>query len=387
MRLRVVRTAAALLCAAAVAIIPAPPAHANNIRSDQWHLDFLRISEVHRITRGEGVTVAVIDSGVEPHPDLRDNLLPGIDVADGGSGDGREDHDGHGTAMAGLIAAHGRGGNSGVLGIAPAAKILPIRYETPTMPGGEIGAGRRVAKGIDWAVAQGAKVINLSIGGGPAAELREAVERAIAADVVVVAAVGNRMRVVGYPANYKGVLAVGAVDRNGNRADFSVTGKALAISAPGEGLITTGRNGEYHTSQGTSPATAIVSGAVALIRSKYPELSAEEVIHRLTATATDKGAPGRDPEYGYGVLNIHAALTADIPPLPTTDTATPTPPTEPTIAAPTMPAPDNNATSDNNTSPATTILLAIAALATVGIIIGIPLLLTRRRNTPPSPGT
>jgi len=191
-RLRVVRTAAALLCAAAVAIIPAPPAHANNIRSDQWHLDFLRISEVHRITRGEGVTVAVIDSGVEPHPDLRDNLLPGIDVADGGSGDGREDHDGHGTAMAGLIAAHGRGGNSGVLGIAPAAKILPIRYETPTMPGGEIGAGRRVAKGIDWAVAQGAKVINLSIGGGPAAELREAVERAIAADVVVVAAAGNR---------------------------------------------------------------------------------------------------------------------------------------------------------------------------------------------------
>src|SRR5690606_8717367 len=181
-RLRVVRTAAALLCAAAVAIIPAPPAHANTIRSDPWHLDLLRISKVHRMTRGERVTVAVIDSGVEPHPDMRDNLLPGIDVADGGTGDGREDHDGHGTAMAGLIAAHGRGGNSGVLGIAPAAKILPIRYETPTMPGGEIGAGRRVAKGIDWAVAQGAKVINLSIGGGPAAELREAVERAIAAE-------------------------------------------------------------------------------------------------------------------------------------------------------------------------------------------------------------
>lgn len=152
-------------------------------------------------------------------------------------------------------------------------------------------------------------------------------------------------------------------------------------------MVSAGLNGDYHTGNGTSGATAIVSGAVALIRSKYPELSAEEVIHRLTATATDKGAPGRDPEYGYGVLNIHAALTADIPPLPTTDTATPTPPTEPTIAAPTMPAPDNNATSDNNTSPATTILLAIAALATVGIIIGIPLLLTRRRNTPPSPGT
>src|SRR5690606_2275388 len=88
-RPRVLRTAAALLCAAAVAITPAPPAHANNIRSDQWHLDFLNITEVHKISQGEGVTVAVIDTGVEPHPDLVDNLLPGIDTTAGSRGDGR----------------------------------------------------------------------------------------------------------------------------------------------------------------------------------------------------------------------------------------------------------------------------------------------------------
>lgn len=287
--------------------------------------------------------------------------------------------------MAGLIAAHGRG-HSGALGIAPKAKILPVRF---TATGYEDKGTGLLAEGIEWAVSNGADVISISMTGGPSAKLRDAVEKAIRNDVVVVAGVGNRPRdtLIGFPAMYQGVVAVGATDRNGHLANVTTTGKAMVITAPGEDIVSTGLNGGYRTATGTSGATAIVSGAVALIRSKYPELSAEEVIHRLTATATDKGAPGRDPEYGYGVLNIHAALTADIPPLPTTDTATPTPPTEPTIAAPTMPAPDNNATSDNNTSPATTILLAIAALATVGIIIGIPLLLTRRRNTPPSPGT
>jgi subtilisin family serine protease len=96
---------------------------------------------------------------------------------------------------------------------------------------------------------------------------------------------------------------------------LSVTGEAVAIAAPGVDIYSTSTNNNYSKGSGTSAATAIVAGAAALVRSKYPELSAHEVVHRLTATATDKGTPGRDEQYGYGVLNLVAALTADVPPL------------------------------------------------------------------------
>ncbi|WP_408630678.1 type VII secretion-associated serine protease mycosin [Micromonospora echinaurantiaca] len=286
---------------------------ADRVRRDQWHLGYLEVSRAHRLSEGEGVTVAVPDTGVDPHPDLRNNLLPGTDIIPGGGGDGRRDLDSHGTAMAGLIAAHGQGGSVGALGIAPRAKILPI-FDSP--PNGE-GEPDALAQGIDYAVDHGAGVISISSVGSSSAPLRQAVQRAIASDVVVVAGVGNRPRnqAVGYPANQPGVIAVGGIDRNGEHAKFSVAGAELDVVAPAVDIYSTSYDGKYSKGEGTSGATAIVAGAVALIRSRFPGLPASEVAHRLTATAIDKGPPGRDDEYGHGVIDLVAALTADVPPL------------------------------------------------------------------------
>ncbi|GAA1839586.1 hypothetical protein GCM10009687_00470 [Asanoa iriomotensis] len=211
--------------------------------------------------------------------------------------------------MAGIIAAHGRGG-TGAIGIAPKAKILPVAASLGT----DLGGQDNVALGIAWATANGATVINISGGGNPSPDLRLAVEDALRKNIVVVAAAGNRpMSQVGFPAAYPGVLAVGATDRSGNHADISVTGESIVIAAPGVEIMTTRRRGAYGTGTGTSDAAAIVSGAAALVRSRFPQLTAAEVIRRLTATATDKGQPGHDDQYGYGALNLVAALTDDIP--------------------------------------------------------------------------
>ncbi|MET8198746.1 type VII secretion-associated serine protease mycosin [Micromonospora taraxaci] len=289
------------------------PGEIQRIRSDQWHLNYLKTSDAHRVTRGRGVTVAVPDTGVQPHPDVFRNLLKGTDIIAGGDGDGQLDRNSHGTGMAGLIAAHGQGGELGALGIAPEAHILPIR-DTP--PNGE-GDPDDLAAGIDFAVRNGADVICISSVGGAGIPLHRSVKAALAADVVVVASAGNRPHdsAVGYPASEDGVVAVGGIDRDGNRAAISVTGPEIDVVAPAVDIYSTSLDGKYRKGTGTSDATAIVAGAAALIRSKYPYLPAREVAHRLTATAIDKGPPGRDDEYGYGVIDLVAALTADVPPL------------------------------------------------------------------------
>ncbi|MCG5460448.1 type VII secretion-associated serine protease mycosin [Micromonospora sp. MED01] len=273
----------------------------------------MKILEAQGINRGNGVVVAVPDTGVDPHPDLRKNLLPGTDVIPGGNGEGTKDLDSHGTSMAGLIAAHGQGGNSGALGIAPESKILPI-FDSP--PNGD-GQPDDLARGINYAIANGADVISISSVGGSSSRLREAIRSALDADIVIVAGVGNlpRDQGVGYPASEEGVIAVGGVDRTGQHAAISVTGPKIDVVAPAVDIYSTSYDGKYSKGTGTSSATAIVAGAAALIRSKYPHLPAREVAHRLTATAIDKGPPGRDDEYGYGVIDLVAALTADVPPL------------------------------------------------------------------------
>lgn len=371
---RVARAAVALICATAAAVTPVRPAYADETRDAQWHLRYLQIDKVHRISQGDGVTVAVLDTGVSPHRDLRDNLIGGTDSVVGGSGDGLGDTDGHGTAMAGLIAAHGRGTSTGALGIAPKAKILSVRQQTPKKKGDTT----HLADGIEWAVRNGAKVINVSMGSSPSVELIRALDFAAASDVVVVAAAGNKPDdiIIQFPANMRGALAVGASDKNGNRSNVSVTGKELALLAPGTDIVSTGREDRYYKGTGTSNSTAIVSGAVALIRSKFPELSAEEVIHRLTYTAVDKGEPGHDREYGYGVIDILAALTADVPPL--ASTATPDPDITPTDHTPTpealpLPRPGE--------PPSPAILYAtLAALAVLAAIISLFVVRARRRH-------
>ncbi len=298
----------------------------SRVRNDQWHLKYLKINQAHQISRGEGVTVAVTDTGVDPHQDLRGNLLPGTDlVAD--TGDGRQDLDSHGTSMAGLIAAHGRTESTGALGIAPKAKIIPVRFQLSN----QLGDMDTLAHAIEYSVSRGAQVISVSAGGPPSVELQRAVAAAVSANVVIVAAIGNlpRQATTAFPAAYPGVIAVGGIDRTGRASEVSIPGPEVDLAAPATDIFSTSINGNYSKGDGTSGATAIVAGAVALIRARYPSLPADEVVHRLTATAIDKGPPGRDDQYGYGVIDIVAALTADVPPLgfdsPTTE---PPPPTD-----------------------------------------------------------
>jgi type VII secretion-associated serine protease mycosin len=324
------------------------------IRGDQWHLRYLQVAQAHRITQGEEVMVAVPDTGVDPHPDLRNNLLPGIDLIAGGTGDGRQDLDGHGTSMAGLIAAHGQSETEGALGVAPRAKILPI-FASPPNDDGEPDA---LAQGVEYAISRGASVISISSGGASSPRLDQAVSTALASNIVVVAAAGNRPEDarVGYPASKEGVIAVGGIDRAGKQASVAVTGSEIDVVAPAVDIYSTSIDGKYSKGAGTSGATAIVAGAAALIRSKYPDLPASEVAHRLTATAIDKGPPGRDDEYGYGVIDLVAALTADVPPLGF-ESATAPPHTASTTTAVAEPA-------DDGDSGATT-----RGLVTLGVIV------------------
>lgn len=317
------RTATVLLVGAVAVLLPVTPASADAIRDQQWYLGTLGIAAAHAITRGEGVTVAVVDSGVAAdHPDLTGSVLSGIDARTNG-GDGKQDPDGHGTAMAAVIAGHGHGpGNaSGVLGIAPDARILPINISAVDARNG--ADPDVVARGIDFAVDHGAKVINASISVSSSQNLRTAVRRALDADVVVVASVGNEKDgagtgTMGAPVLYEGVQAICSYDRQGNHASFSLPAQGdreLTICAPGVDGVSARPGGTYETGRsGTSMSAAIVSGVVALIRSKYPDLPAYEVVNRLTSTATDAGAPGRDALFGFGNVNVGAALTAQVAP-------------------------------------------------------------------------
>ena len=302
---------------ATAALAPAAPAaaHGEAIRAQQWHLGYLKIAEAHKISQGAGVTVAVIDTGVADHPDLAGNVLDGIDTVAGGKGNGRGDNSGHGTGMAGIIAAHGHGTGSrdGALGIAPKAKILPIRVATATLE----PVDKPIAEGIRWAMAHGAKIINMSIDRGDIETLR-AVNEARAAGVLIFAAAGNTTdndTAVSSPARYPWAVAVAGIDQKGNHAPTSVVGTEVEIAAPSVKIVSTNKGNIWRNGTGTSDATAIASGVAALVWSKYPDLSAQEVLHRIEATATDKGAAGRDPQYGFGVIDPVKALTAEVAPL------------------------------------------------------------------------
>lgn len=275
------------------------------ISDGQWYVKELKLESAHRIASGRDVIVAVIDSGVDAsHPVLVGSVLPGADFSTSNSqstSDGRFDDDGHGTGMASLIVGHDR-----ISGVAPAAKILPVRVAGNAMR-------TNFAAGIQWAVDHGARVINISAG-APLADPREkqAIDDAIRHDVVVVAAVGNAPQAssVQYPARYAGVLAVGATSRNGARSSVSTIGPEIAISAPGERISAARLHHGYAIATGTSDATAIVSGVVALVRSRFPSMNANDVIRRLTATAIDAGPPGRDSQFGFGIVDPVAALAA-----------------------------------------------------------------------------
>jgi type VII secretion-associated serine protease mycosin len=364
-----------LLASIVLVHFPANVAFADDIRDRQWFLAFLDIEGANKYGSGKGVAVAVIDSGVDgSHQDLIGNVVQGIDCYQGGVGDGRDDLDGHGTAMAGLIAAHGHGGGgvAGALGVAPSATILPVNV-------GRYGLNDRtaLAAGITWATDHGAKVISISSGGLDSGPEADAIRSALAANVVVVASAGNKPASnVQFPAAYPGVIAVSGIDQSGAFAtSVSVSGPGVVLSAPAVDIVQPQPGNKYGSGTGTSDATAIVAGVAALVRSKYPNLSATEVVHRLTATATDKGPPGRDSQYGFGIVNPVAALTADVAPLPSPSmSATPTGTGDPT---------DIGGSDDSGQSTGYVIVvLGIGALAVVAVFAFL-MLRDRKRSARP----
>ncbi|MEV8535872.1 type VII secretion-associated serine protease mycosin [Streptomyces sp. NPDC051211] len=305
--------------------VAVPPASADAIRDRQWGLTALRAEEAWGTTRGEGITVAVLDTGVDSaHPDLAGQVLDGTDLVGMGASRGDRTWARHGTAMAGIIAGHGHGADrrDGVLGIAPAAKILPIRVILEEGDPGRAKArsskGGALAQGIRWAADHGADVINLSLGDDSdsahheAAE-DEAVQYALAKGVVVVASAGNsgkRGDPVSYPAAYPGVIAVTAVDRKGRKAGFSTRKWYATVSAPGVGVVIPDPDLKYYEGWGTSAAAAFVSGAVALVRSAHPGLSPAQIKRLLEETASDAPGGGRDDSRGHGLVDPVAALQA-----------------------------------------------------------------------------
>ncbi|KAB1904762.1 type VII secretion-associated serine protease mycosin [Micromonospora sp. AMSO1212t] len=286
----------------------------DQVRDEQWQLEELRAKTAWRTSTGRGVVVAVIDSGVDgTHPDLAGQVLPGLDLVTPDGSDG-PDPVGHGTTVAGLIA--GRADDDrGVVGLAPDAKILPVRV---------LDAENRyddalvIAKAVRWAVDNGAQVVNLSLGGSsdnPA--LAAALDYAFARDVVVVACTGNlatsTTTEVWYPAREPGVLAVAGLERTSeNLWSGSITGHETVLSAPATGLYGARPEG-YWRVQGTSFAAPLVAATAALVRARYPKMSAGDVVNRLIATARDLGPTGRDDRFGYGLVDPVAALTADVP--------------------------------------------------------------------------
>jgi type VII secretion-associated serine protease mycosin len=311
---RLIRTVVAAVLAWGLVVAAAAPGAAASYpppRPEQWWFTAWAVeNKVWPISQGRGVTVAVIDTGVQADiPDLRGVVVPGTDFhgGDGRTNDPAGIPPGHGTGMASLIASQGTG--TGFVGVAPRAKILPIVSEdSDTEP-----------LAIRYAVNHGARVINISEG-SPAPcpqDTQEAVGYALRHGVVVVAAAGNEGpygNPSDTPANCAGVLAMGGV--NARLGIFAETERHpyVAAAAPATGVGGVLPDGKYHSSSGgTSSASALTSAVAALIRSKFPDLSAGQVVQRIIASTRDAGPPGHDDMTGYGAVRPYQALTMNVP--------------------------------------------------------------------------
>jgi type VII secretion-associated serine protease mycosin len=278
-----------------------------------WTNDRLAVSRVQQMTTGSGVTVAVVDTGVDASvPQLAGHVLPGVDVVNG-AGSANTDCFGHGTFVAGIIAAAPRAG-TGVVGLAPGVTILPIRQANSPSD----GTAQGLAKSIRAAVDGGAKVVNISASAFfPSEELRAAVDYATSRDVLLVASASNEAKSgspTAYPAAYPPVIAVGAVGRDGRRTEFSEVATFLDLVAPGTDIISLSRAGQGHLSDsGTSFATPFVTAAAALVRAYHPKLTAAQVKRRLEVTADHPGTSLPSPQVGWGVVNPYNAVTAILP--------------------------------------------------------------------------
>lgn len=389
------------------AVVPAT-AYADSVRSSQWHLTAMKAEEMWQTSTGEGVTVAVIDSGVDAsNPDLQGQVLKGKDFALDEEGDEQTDLGTHGTGMAALIAGTGESrGGDGAFGLAPGAKILPVRVpdKAANLAADIKQFNTNVPAAIRYAADSGAKVINISLVTSEGSQqLTDSVKYALDKGSLVFAGVGNDAEAangVKYPAATPGAVGVGAIGQNLMRTDESQFGAQVDLTAPGDEMIhacpsETG----LCKSHGTSDATAIASASAALIWSKHPDWTNNQVLRVLLNTA---GGPTtgeeRADDIGYGIVRPRIALTtpgdpgpADEYPLPDLAAAASSAPSaEPSKAAAGAekgdePAAAAPAADDEGGNAALWIGLGIGAVVVLGVVAAI--IRSRRRTAPPAAPT
>ncbi|MEU4081984.1 type VII secretion-associated serine protease mycosin [Streptomyces venezuelae] len=316
------------------------------IEGTPWPLQRVLLDELWQDTKGKGVRVAVIDTGVDDvNPQLKqavdakagkdylkpDKKNPGFGDELRGKTDGTVDEVGHGTKVAGIIAARPRPG-TGFVGLAPEATIIPIRQNDEK----NSGKSDTMAEAIKWAVAKGAHVINISQDTTQPLDadspMAKAIALALSKQIVVVASAGNdgmdgSLKKT-YPAAFPGVLAVASSDRNNERAAFSQSGTFVGVAAPGVDVVSTVPGGGQCVDNGTSFSAPYVAGIAALLRAKYPKWTAAQIVTRIEQTAV-RPVNGRDNHVGWGVVDPVRALadTPGTPPSsPTPDPGPPKPP-------------------------------------------------------------
>jgi hypothetical protein len=272
----------------------------------QYELAKLHLPQAHTLAKGENILVAVIDSAIDVnHPELAGSIAESFDTLTTPKVPNQ-----HGTAIAGLIAAHGK-----LMGAAPGAKILAVRTFDPAGPAAE-GTTFNVLKGIDWAATNGARVINMSFVGPPDPAVHRALETAHKKGIVLVAAAGNAGEKSPplYPAADPNVIAVSATDANDRLFEQSSRGRHIAVAAPGAQILVAIPDNSYETSSGTSYSAAAVSGIVALMLQRKADLTPDQVRNILRRTARDLGPKGPDIMFGAGLADAYGALMLEIVP-------------------------------------------------------------------------
>ena len=319
---RAARIAATIAAVGAIVLVGAAPAHADTVRDYEYWLEDYGFTTAWGTSRGEGVTVAVIDTGVNGNvAELRGVVTGGTDVSGLGTPDGQTPvgdpaDSAHGTMVASLLAGRGTGEGNGVIGVAPEAELLAVSVAFGQDTGAEKTNDEQIAEGVRWAVDNGADIINMSLTRNTRdwpESWDDAFTYAFENDVVVVAAAGNRgsgTSEVGAPATIPGVLTVAGVDKEKNASlDASSQGISIAVAAPSEDLVGVQPDGRVAIWSGTSGAAPLVSGLVALVRSEYPDLDAANVIERVIQTAEPKEPSAL---YGFGLIDPVTALEADV---------------------------------------------------------------------------